>query len=315
MHIVKDLDGLDPFWERASLTLGVFDGMHRGHQKIIQRVQKRSKGARHARILLTYHPHPDIVLGKKKSLRGAELFTYDEKLALFQRFSLDVVVFMPFTRELASMTALRYLKEILLGKLRARNIVIGYDQCFGRGRKGNYEFLKLMSKKYDFEVDRIEAVKSKGEIISTSRIRKEIQGGNVSEANRLLGHDYFLTGTVVRGFQRGQTIGFPTANLDVAESKLVPAEGVYGAVCEWGGQHYRAMVNIGKNPTFQNEQLTIEANLLGFKGDLYGETLRLYFLHRFRDEMSFASVGELKVQLQKDQKSTEAMTVPRSYAL
>ncbi|MCB1168946.1 MAG: bifunctional riboflavin kinase/FAD synthetase [Leptospiraceae bacterium] len=315
MHIVKDLDGFVPFWERASLTLGVFDGMHRGHQKIIQRVQKRSKKARHARILLTYHPHPDIVLGKRDSLRGAELFTYEEKLALFQRFSLDVVVFMPFTKELASMTALRYLREILLGKLRARNIVIGYDQCFGRGRKGNYEFLKLMSKKYDFEVDRIEAVKSKGEIISTSRIRREIQAGNVAEANRLLGHDYFLTGTVVRGFQRGESIGYPTANLDVAETKLIPGEGVYGAVCEWGGQHYRAMVNIGKNPTFQNEQMTIEANILDFKGDLYGETLRLYFLHRLREELAFASVNELVDQLGRDEKATRKMTVPSSYSL
>ncbi|MCB1083910.1 MAG: riboflavin biosynthesis protein RibF, partial [Simkania sp.] len=271
------------------------------NQKIKKKKKKRSKKARHARILLTYHPHPDIVLGKRESLRGAELFTYEEKLALFQRFSLDVVVFMPFTKELASMTALRYLREILLGKLRARNIVIGYDQCFGRGRKGNYEFLKLMSKKYDFEVDRIEAVKSKGDIISTSRIRGEIQAGNVSEANRLLGHDYFLTGTVVRGFQRGQSIGYPTANLDVAESKLIPAEGVYGAICEWGGQHYRAMVNIGKNPTFQNEQMTIEANILDFKGDLYGETLRLYFLHRLREELSFASVNELVEQLGRDE--------------
>ena len=315
MHIVRELEDFLPFWDRASLTLGVFDGMHRGHQKIIQRVQKRSKGARHARVLVTYHPHPDIVLGKRESVRGAELFTYEEKLALFQKFSLDVVVFLPFTKDLARMTALRYLREILLGKLKAKSIVIGYDQCFGRGRKGDYEFLKLMTRKYDFQVDRIEAVKSKGEIISTSRIRGEIQKGNVSEANRLLGHDYFLTGTVVRGFQRGQTIGFPTANLEVAETKLIPAEGVYGVVCEWGGQHYRAMVNIGKNPTFKNDQMTIEANLLGFSGDLYGESLRLYFLHRLRDELTFGSVEELKAQLQKDQKSTERMSVPRYYSL
>ncbi|MCB1166369.1 MAG: bifunctional riboflavin kinase/FAD synthetase [Leptospiraceae bacterium] len=315
MHIVKDLENFTPFWERASLTLGVFDGMHRGHQKIIQRVQKRSKKARNARVLVTYHPHPDIVLGKRSSVRGAELFTYEEKLALFQKFSLDVVVFLPFTRELASMTALRYLREILLGKLRAKNIVIGYDQCFGRGRKGDFEFLKLMSKKYDFEVDRIEAVKSKGEIISTSRIRKEIEKGDVVEANRLLGHDYFLSGTVVRGFQRGQTIGFPTANLDIEETKLIPGEGVYGCVCEWGGQHFRAMVNVGRNPTFKNEQMTIEAFLLDFSGDLYGERLRLYFLHRLRDELSFGSVMELKSQLEKDQIAAANMSVPSSYGL
>ncbi|MEQ9366270.1 MAG: bifunctional riboflavin kinase/FAD synthetase [Leptospirales bacterium] len=299
MLVIHDLNSVRPEWESCALTLGVFDGMHRGHQALINRVQKRSRGSHGARVLVTYHPHPDLVLGKRDAGRS-ELFTYDEKLALYQKFDLDAVVFLPFTKELARMTALRYLKEILLGQLRARHIIIGYDQRFGRGRKGDYAFLKQMSRKYEFKVEQIGAVRYRGAIVSTSRIRGLIEAGSVSRANRLLGHDFFIEALIVRGQQRGATIGFPTANLAVPPTKTVPAGGVYTAVAEVGQERFRAMVNVGVNPTFGNNQLSVEAHLLDFSGDLYGERIRLFFRDRMRDERKFESIDALKAQLQKD---------------
>lgn len=283
------------------MTPGVFDGIHRGHQALIKRLLKKKAGAR---VLLTYHPHPDLVLGKRKDPEGYELFTYEEKLSLFQRYALDAVVFLPFTVELARMTALRYLKEILLGKLRAKHIVIGYDQCFGRGRKGDYAFLKLMSRKYDFAVDRVKAVRGFGPVISSSQIRASLAAGEPEKAARLLGHPYFITGIVVRGFQRGRLIGFPTANLEVPRSKVIPREGVYTARVMRDGKTYRAMVNIGKNPTFDGKQRSIEAHILDFEEDLYGQELRVHFHKRIRDEMRFSSVEELRLRLLRDRQIT-----------
>ncbi len=300
MHIIHDLEKFEAPWESSVITLGVFDGMHRGHQALVNRLQKRSRRNNRARLLVTYHPHPDLVLGKRKSLRGVELFTYEEKLALLQRFDLDAAVFLSFTPELARMTALRYLKEILIGKLRASHIIIGYDQCFGRGRKGNFDFLKKMSHRYDYKVERIGAVKNRGKLVSSSLIRGLLNEGDIKTANRLFDHEFFLTGTVVRGFQRGADLGFPTANLEVPETKLVPADGVYTAIAEWGARRFRAMVNIGSKPTFGRENRTIEAHLLDFNENLYGEQLRLYFKARLRDEQKFDGPEALVEQLKKD---------------
>jgi len=305
MQIVHDLNEFEASWESCALTLGVFDGMHRGHQALIERVQKRSR-KNEARVLVTYHPHPDLVLGKRKDKRS-ELFTYDEKLSLFQRFDLDAVIFLPFTLELAQMSALRYLKEILLAKLRARHIIIGYDQRFGRGRKGDYDFLKKMSKRYAFKVEQIGAIKHHGQVVSTTSIRSLVERGDIPKASEMLGHEYFIQAMVMRGFQRGHTIGFPTANLDVPATKCVPGVGVYTAVAELGEQRFKAMVNVGWNPTFDGDRLSVEAHLLGFDSDIYGKYMRLYFRNRIRDEIKFDGVEALKAQLERDREVTTQM--------
>ena len=307
MQVVHDIVDFQPTWNSAVLTLGVFDGLHRGHQALIKRVQRRSRFRSHARILVTYHPHPDMVLGKRTSMQGQELFTHDEKVELLNQFDLDAVIFLPFNMELARMTALRYLKAILLGRLRAKHIVIGYDQRFGRGRKGDYRFLKKMSYRYDYGVEEISAVKYRGEIVSSSRIRQAIQSGDVALADRLLGHDFFVTGVVSRRDQRGRQLGFPTANLKLPDSKIRPATGVYTAVATIGGKRYRAMVNIGTNPTFELNQLKIEAHLLHFNEDIYGAPLRLYFRDRIRDEEKFEGPEDLRKQLELDRKRAAAL--------
>lgn len=304
MHIIHDLENFNAPWDSSVITLGVFDGMHRGHQTLVRRLQKRSRRANRARVLVTYHPHPDQVLGKKNSPRPQEIFTYEEKLALLQQFELDAVVFLPFTLELARMTALRYLKDILLGKLKAKHIIIGYDQCFGRGRKGNYKFLKQMSRRYEYKVDRLKAVRYKRKIISSSYIRILLEKGDIRTTNRLLGHSYFACGTVIRGFQRGAELGYPTANLEFSEHKLLPAQGTYACLAEYGAELYRAMVNIGVNPTFGQDTLSVEAHILDFDKTIYGEQVRLYFKERLRDEIKFDSVDELKAQLARDHAGT-----------
>ncbi|MBE7440380.1 MAG: bifunctional riboflavin kinase/FAD synthetase [Spirochaetales bacterium] len=298
MQIVHDIDSFRPDWSESVVTPGVFDGLHRGHQALIQRLQKHSRRGG-ARVLVTYEPHPDQVLGKSRG-PFSECFTYLEKLSLFQQFDLDAVVFLRFTPELAKMTALRYLKEILLGRLRARTIIIGYDQCFGRSRKGDYSFLKMMSKRYSYRVERIAAVQKKGRVISTTEIKSALRAGQIELANEWLGHPFFLTGTVVRGFGRGERLGFPTANLELPETKLVPGAGVYAAMAEWGQARYPCMLNIGYAPTFGGKRLSVEAHLLDFSAALYGEQLRLHMLERVRSEIAFSSVEDLKAQLERD---------------
>ena len=203
MIIIHNLEEFEPGWESSVITLGVFDGMHRGHRALIERVQKRSQPEGRARSLVTYHPHPDLVLGKREAGRH-ELFLYEEKIALYQRFDLDAVIFLPFTKDLAQMSATRYLEEILLDRLRARHIIIGHDQRFGKGREGDFDFLEQRADRYGFAVEQIHAVKFMGAIVSTSRIRSTIEDGKVLAANRLLGHEYFLSALVVRGDQRGR---------------------------------------------------------------------------------------------------------------
>ncbi len=290
------------------ITLGVFDGLHRGHHALLRRLQKRS--SKHgARVLVTYNPHPDLVLGKREDPRG-EIFTYDEKLSLLQAYDLDAAIFLPFTRELASMSASEYLREILVNKLNARHIIIGYDQTFGKKRKGDYSFLKRMSEVYGYSVERISEIRFRGQTISSSLIRQQIRQGDVAHAGTLLGHPFFITGTVVRGNRRGRVINFPTANLDPPDTKILPAEGVYGGFVRIGNRRYHCMVNIGKNPTFQQGYLTVEGHIIDFSGDIYGESLRIYLLKRIRNEIKFQGLNELQKQLELDRLETLKIHLP-----
>jgi riboflavin kinase/FMN adenylyltransferase len=302
MQIVHNIETFKPDWEFSSLTLGVFDGIHLGHQALLKRVQQQKDS--YKRVLVTYHPHPDLILGKRKEEYGTELFTYEEKLSLLQKYDIDVVVFLEFTKELANTTAEDYLKKFLVDKLRAKYIVIGYDQCFGKNREGNFKFLLEKSKKYNFIVEQIDPVIYDGEVVSSSRIRELLKKGEIEKANQLLGKNFFITGTVIKGFQRGRTIGFPTANLDIPTTKVIPKIGVYRGYCEYGGNFYKAMINIGYNPTFNNQLLSVEAHILDFDKMIYGEQVKFHFVDRIREEKKFSGIEELKEQLEKDKEKT-----------
>jgi len=298
MQIIHNLDNFSAPWESSVLTLGVFDGMHLGHSALMDRLVRQSHDQ--ARVLVTYDPHPDIVLGKNKSDTRMELFTYSEKLALLQQYNLDAVIFLPFTRELASMSAEDYLKNILINKLKTKKIIIGYDQVFGKNRSGDFVFLQKMSGQFSFDVEQVQAVRFENEIISSSLIRQYLKNGNLKKANQMLGHDYCLSGLVIRGYERGAALGFPTANIDIPDTKVLPLGGVYTGTAEWSHSKYRAMINIGKNPTFGENFLTVEAHILEFSEEIYGELLKITLHERIRDEKKFSNPDELKAQLNLD---------------
>lgn len=273
--------------------------MHIGHRALMHRLEKRSRSG-HARVLVTYSPHPDVVLGKADGNRRHEIFTYEEKLSLLQDFDLDASIFLPFSKELARMTARHYLEAVLLEKLKAKHIIIGYDQTFGQGKEGDFAFLKKNARQYGYRVDRLPAVKFHGNIVSSTLIREYLLDGKIKNANQLLGHDFFISGTVVRGNRRGHTMGYPTANLDFSDTKVVPREGVYIGYVKMGDKKIRAMINIGKNPTFDLKYLSLEVHLLDFEADLYGQHLRVHFEDRIRDEIKFNGIDALKSQLDRD---------------
>lgn len=305
MQIIHNLEEFEPKWEGSSVTLGVFDGVHIAHQALLNRLQDRK--SQWKRILITYHPHPDVVLGKRRETYGIELFTYEEKISLLQKYDLDIVVVIPFTVDFANTSAEDYLEEILIKKLKAKRIVLGYDQCFGKNREGNYTFLKEREHKYGYVVERVESIKYEGNVISSSRIRELLKQGEIRKANFLLGKNFFVTGTVVKGFQRGRQIGYPTVNLNVPQTKVIPKIGVYIGYFEFGGILYRAMINVGYSPTFQNQLLSVEAHILNFDKYIYGEIGKIHFVDRIRDEMKFDSIEDLKQQLEKDKAIAESL--------
>ncbi len=307
MRIIHDIHSFELPDEKSVLTLGVFDGLHKGHLSLLKRLDHISRKG-YKKVLVTYHPHPDQVLGKSAGGR-TELFTYEEKLGLLQKYRLDYCIFLPFTTELAAMSAEDYLRKILIQKLKAKHIIIGYDQTFGHRRTGDFGFLESRKPVYSYDLEQIQEVRFKKEIVSSSLIRRLISEGNIKEANRYLGHDFFLTGTVIRGNQRGRKIGFPTANLDVASTKVLPADGVYKGYCKIAGKYYRMMLNIGRNPTFSLDFLSIEAHILDWKDSLYGETLRVFLTDRIRDEKKFSGPEELSEQIKKDAKSARKVNL------
>ena len=304
MIIIDNLEEFQAPWDNCAITLGAFDGLHLGHQSILKRLEKRSHKKNQARVLLTYKPHPDFILEKRKVGKGVELFSYSEKLTLLENYNLDAVIFLPFTLEVAHMTAMHYLKEILIAKLRTTHIIIGYDQRFGKEREGDYAFLKNMKQHYEYEVEQIKAIKYRWQIVSSSNIRQHILDGHLKLANNLLGHPYFMEAKVVQGEQRGRKLGFPTANLKVSQTKVIPAQGIYRGFAKWKGVSYKAMISVGSNPTFQSDApVSIEAHLLDFNEDLYGQTILLYFQKFLRHQKKFASAEELQRQLERDKKA------------
>lgn len=298
MLIISDLDDYEPDWKESVLTLGDFDGIHKGHRYLIEKTVETAAGRGAAPVLVTYDPSPKKVLKKLK--HDSLIYTKDEKICLLQNFPLKAVVFIPFSDEFARISARRYLHEILLKKLKAKHIILGYDHHFGRNRRGNYSYLKMAAQKYPFEVERIQPVKLIRSPVSSTRIRDYLSTGHIKKANKLLTEPYFIRNTVIRGRQRGSSIGVPTANLRVPPEKLLLSEGVYYGRADYGGRSYKTVVNIGFNPTFENVDLSVEAHLLDFNKDIYGEALTVYFYEKIRDEQKFDGIEQLVGQIKKD---------------
>ena len=280
------------------LTVGVFDGVHRGHQQIIKRLTAGAHANEAPAVVLTFDPHPASVLG------GHEikcLTLPDERAELLGDLGVDVVITERFTRDLSQVTAHEFMLR-LSRRLGLKQLMIGYDFALGKGREGNAGRLTEIGAELGYSVEVVPALSDESGVISSTEIRKLIEVGNVSEAARLLGRPYSLHGPVMRGDGRGRTIHVPTANIAYSDDKMIPAKGIYACRGYLGDQKYQAAINIGTNPTFTPDKQTpnVEAHLLDFHQEIYGEDLRLEFIARLRDELKFDSVEKLLEQIWKD---------------
>lgn len=287
------------------LSIGVFDGVHRGHREIIQKLVSGAHAQHTPAVVLTFEPHPAIILA------GHEircLTTPDERADLLAALGVDVVITQRFTRDLSTATALEYMSR-LKETLGLTRLLIGYDFALGKGREGNATRLVEIGVKLDYIVEVINALSDESGVISSTEIRKLISTGNVVEAAKLLGYTYGLSGTVIHGDGRGRRINIPTANIDYSKQKVLPANGIYACWATLGMEKFMAATNVGFNPTFTPEKQTqsIEPHLLDFDRDIYGEQVKLEFVARLRDELKFTSVEALVEQIHVDIEKTRAI--------
>jgi riboflavin kinase/FMN adenylyltransferase len=281
------------------LTIGSFDGIHIGHQKLINELNENCHQSGAKSVVLTFHPHPAVIL---RGRSGAfYLTTPSEKLDLLDRLGVDIVVTHPFTYELSQSTAKDYL-TYLKQHLDFRQLWIGHDFALGKGREGNFDYLQSHQDEFGYTVHAVEPVMREGKIVSSSLIRSLIQEGRVNEVSYLLGRPYKVEGIVVHGDGRGKLIGIPTANLETGDDKLIPAAGVYACKVSLDNRNYPAAVNIGTRPTFEStdHKSHVEAHILDFSGDLYSKVLKLEFFEYLRGEERYQSVDELIRQINID---------------
>ena len=312
MHVIRD-PAQFPFLGNAVVTSGTFDGVHLGHQRILDRLREVAKASGGPAVVITYWPHPRLVLGPPPShpelLELQLLNTLEERIDRLAGFGVDYLLIVPFTKEFAQWTSEDYIQNLLLKTVGAKQLVIGYDHRFGKNREGGFDYLRQNADRYGFTVEEIprEDVDAVG--VSSTRIRQALRKGDIATANRYLGYHYPLTGLVVHGQKLGRTIGYPTANLSISEPlKLVPARGIYAVwATTAAGIRHQAMLSIGVRPTIGAELTqTIEVNLLSFSGDLYGQLLTLEFVAWLRAEEKYDGLAALQAQLARDAMNTRA---------
>lgn len=285
--------------KKTIVTLGTFDGVHIGHQKIIEKLLQNAKEYDCESLILTFFPHPRMVLQEGSDIKL--LNTIDERSVLLDKLGLDNLIIHPFDKEFSRLSAEEFVKTVLVDTFNIQKIIIGYDHRFGRNRTANIDDLILYGEKFGFEVEQISAQEINEVSISSTKIRNAILDGNMALANEYLGYEYSLSGIVSKGKQLGRTIGFPTANLKIPEEyKLIPKNGVYIVKSILNQITVFGIMNIGVNPTVNGENLSIEVHFLDFDADLYDEKITISILDRIRDEQKFESVVLLKLQLEKD---------------
>ncbi|WP_217363212.1 MULTISPECIES: bifunctional riboflavin kinase/FAD synthetase [Winogradskyella] len=280
-------------------TIGTFDGVHIGHQKILKRVVKLAEKQGYTPVVLTLFPHPRMVLQKDNSIRL--LNTIEERVKLLKTLGIKEVIVKEFTKEFANLSAEDYVQKILVDELNTKQIVIGYDHHFGKNRSANIKDLRAFANQLDFKVEEITAQDIEDVTISSTKIRAALNQGKVDLANSYLGYNFFITGTVIKGKELGRTIEFPTANIDVtATYKLIPNDGVYIVKSMIDNETVYGMMNIGTNPTVDGKTRSIEVHFFDFNKDLYDIEIRIEFLKRLRSEQKFENLEALKIQLKND---------------
>lgn len=280
-------------------TIGTFDGIHIGHQKILKQVVQLAEDKGYVPVVLTLFPHPRMVLQKDDSIKL--LNTIEERVELLKKLGIKEVIVKKFTQEFANLSAKDYVKQILVDELNTKQIVIGYDHHFGKNRSANIKDLKTFAKLYGFKVEEISAQDIEDVTVSSTKIRHALNQGEVDLANSYLGYNFFITGTVIKGKGLGRTIDFPTANINITASyKLIPGDGVYVVKSEIENETIFGMMNIGTNPTVKGKTRSIEVHFFNFKKDIYNSELKIEFLKRLRSEQKFENLEALKIQLKKD---------------
>ena len=280
------------------VTIGTFDGVHIGHQKIVNRLVNQ---AELDSVILTFFPHPRMVLQQDNTIKL--LHTIEEKTTVLEQLGLDHLVIHPFTKEFSRLTAQQFVENILVNQLKAKKIIIGYDHRFGRNRTADISTFKDLGEQYGFVVEEITKQDVDDVAVSSTKIRTALQKGQIEKANAFLGQPYMLTGTIVKGKGIGKTLGYPTANIQIEEAyKLIPKNGVYIVKTNFKGITYFGMMNIGTNPTVGGKSQTIETYFFNMDTDLYGSKMTIQMLKRIRDEKKFASVDQLIEAMQNDEK-------------
>ncbi len=299
MEIVSNIENFN-CKKGSVLTSGTFDGIHLGHQLIIKRLIEISKREKLKSILVTFSPHPQtVVKSKKKEIKI--LTTIEEKKDVLKDFDLDYFLIIKFTEEFSKITSLEFIKDFLVDKFNIKEIVIGYNHAFGRDRNGSIETLKKLSEKFSYNITIVEPVMYMDGLISSTRIRKALNSGDIADALRMLGRNYLFSGNVIKGKGIGKAINIPTANIKIDdELKLIPKNGIYICKIIVKGKMYNGLLNIGVNPTFNSHKLSIEANIFNFNDSIYDEKITVEIIKRLRDEKRFENIESLVQQIQKD---------------
>lgn len=298
MKIYTDLSEISEPLHRPHVTIGNFDGVHLGHQQLFEEVVAGAHRNKGTSVVVTFDPHPIKVLSPKNIRLISTTF---QKIELIERSGIDVLVIIPFTREIAATTAVDFLDEVLIKRIGMDSLVVGYDYALGKGREGDINFLRRQGVLKGFPVKVMKAVYRNGMVVSSTKVRELVAAGRMRDVRHLLGRFYQIRGIVAHGKQRGGTqLGFPTANLCISEDDLCPKRGVYVTQVVYDGKQYGGVSNIGYNPTFGDTQLVAETHIFDFSDDIYGKPLRINLLRHIRSEKKFAGIDELVTQIRKD---------------
>lgn len=302
MRVIKDFSEIDRD-DKTVLTIGTFDGVHRGHQKIIKKVVEISKTESLRNLIITFYPHPRKVINPNSNINL--LTTQEEQAEILNQLGVDNHLKINFTRSFSEITSYQFIKEYIVEKIGVKKIVIGHDHHFGKSREGNIDFLKSVSSEFGFEVIEVPPFEIDSVLVSSSMIRSELKNGNILLANRMLGRNYFFTGKVVNGDGRGRTLGYPTANIKLNDDdKLLPMLGIYAVFIFIDGKRYNGLLSIGKRPTFYtNGNIIPEVFIYDFQADIYGKEVRVEILEKIRGEEKFNSSEELIKQMDSDKQN------------
>jgi len=297
MILITDLDKIKKRFDSSIITIGNFDGLHLGHQELIKKIIQRAEETASLSMVVTFRPHPLKILAPEKC--PPLISIYEEKIRLLEQLGIDVLVKIPFSLDFAAMEPRDFVKDILCGLLGAKEIFVGYNYRFGKGRKGDIRLLRELGEEFGFVVREIEQVSLNGEVISSTRIRQLLKNGDVGDAAKFLGRPYALCGIVVKGDGRGRGLGFPTANI-ASRHAIIPSNGVYAVKLFVRDKYYNGVVNIGMRPTFDARTLAIEVHIFDFDEDIYGEEITVSFMRKIREEKKFGSAEALINQISAD---------------